>query len=709
MIAPKPENEDARLKALYDLGLLDTGADAAFDALVRLAAKHFDAPIALVSLVDENRQWFKARYGLAACETCRDDAFCAHAILGEDVFIVENALEDERFCDNPLVLGGPNIRFYAGAPLILDFGIRIGTFCIIDTKPRSLNSDEIAILKDFALQALALIKMHDFSRKIREKAEKLVSINKELLLDKLIIENMSEGMSYQDKEGNIISVNPSACRIMGISKEQYLSQDLRDKNWKVTDEDGNCLESDSFPAMISLATGVAINNITIGVEKPEGEKAWIRVSAQPVRDENSGEIMGVVTTFSDISESKSLEAELRIKTREAEVANKTKSKFLANMSHEIRTPLNGVIGMASVLEKTNLDDKQREMIDLMLTSGRSLERLLSDILDLSKVDAGQIELENRPFSINNAISDVVNVLRYRADEKGLDVVVNIDSDKNDEIMGDVLRFKQIISNLTSNAIKFTDSGSVTLDIIHIEPDILEIRVTDTGIGMDDETIVNVFNRFTQADASISRRFGGSGLGLSISKGLIEIMGGKLSAKSAPNTGTCFKIVLPIIPAHPNSLIENIEPQREASAPMPTGLNLLLVEDHLVNQKVFQMMVEPLGFSVVIANNGVEGIEAFKAQQFDIVFMDIQMPVMDGLEATRLIREIEHRTHRDRAPIIALSANAGKSHIEVALNSGADDYLTKPMDFGRLCEILSQYLGGVNPENSLNAGELACAG
>ena len=699
---PIPANEDIRLAYLNELAILDTTSEPAFDSLVAIAGQFFDVPIALISLVADKRQWFKAKRGLNVCETDREVAFCAHAIMSDEVLIVEDALDDERFCNNPLVIGEPNIRFYAGAPLITENGLRLGTFCIIDTEPRKLEPMQIAILKEMAVQAMALIAMHDFARRARAKAKKIALIKKELTLDQLIIENMSEGMSYQDKNANVISVNPSACKILGLTAEEYINQSLRHENWRVTDETGRNLCADEFPAMICLSTGVAINNVTLGVEKPDGDKAWIKVSAQPVFEEGDLIPIGVVTTFSDVTEAKALEGELRIKTNDAEVANKTKSKFLANMSHEIRTPLNGVIGLASLLEKTNLDVKQREMIELMLSSGRSLERLLSDILDLSKVDAGQITLEEMPFNLTKAISDVVEVLRYSANEKGLEVNFNIEIDETLEIMGDALRLKQIISNLASNAIKFTDKGHVSLDIKLLSPESLEIRVNDTGIGMCTETLANVFKRFTQADASISRRFGGSGLGLSIAKGLVDIMGGSVSATSEPNVGTCFTIALPIKTAQSSSVIEQVEASQENVKAMANDLKILLVEDHLVNQKVFQMMMEPLGIDVVIANNGLEGVEAFKAQKFDVVFMDIQMPVMDGLEATRLIRDIERRIKSCRTPIIALSANAGKNHIEVAMNSGADDYLTKPIDFMRLTEKISYF---ARAEDEVETSEL----
>lgn len=691
MTAAIPENEENRLKSLHSIEILETAPDSAFDALVRLVSMYFDAPIVLFTLVDKDRQWFKAKIGIEVCETCRTGSFCSYAILGNDVMVVEDATKDARFSKHPMVVGEPKVRFYAGAPLIFADEHNVGTLCIIDNKPRKFSNDDIAALQDFARQASALIAMHDYARRAKLKAKKLASINKELSLDQVIIANMSEGMAYYDKDAKLVSVNPSACEIFGISNEEYISRDLKSEKWKVVNENGKPFLADDYPATLCLATGVAINNVIMGVERPGGETAWIKVSAQPVRDVETDDVIGTVTTFSDVSDAKNLEEELRIKTREAEVANKTKSKFLANMSHEIRTPLNGVIGMASVLEKTNLDAKQREMIGLMLSSGRSLEHLLSDILDLSKVDAGQIELEALPFNLEKAIGDVVNVLKYRANEKGLDVEVKFDFDQKREIIGDVLRFKQIISNLASNAVKFTDQGKVSLDVHLNDNDTLEIKVSDTGIGMDAETLANVFNRFIQADASISRRFGGSGLGLSIAKGLVDLMGGQLSAKSEPNQGTCFTILLPVQTAQIIAEIAPIEASKDLSATMPEGIKLLLVEDHLVNQKVFQMMMEPLGIDVIIANNGLEGVEAFKSQKFDIVFMDIQMPIMDGLEATKLIRDIERRSGGDKTPIIALSANAGKNHIEVAMNSGADDYLTKPIDFMRLCEKLSEYL------------------
>jgi two-component system, sensor histidine kinase len=392
--------------------------------------------------------------------------------------------------------------------------------------------------------------------------------------------------------------------------------------------------------------------------------------------------------------------ELQVAHDRAEAANAAKSMFLANMSHEIRTPLNGVMGVVGALSKTTLDTRQAEMVGLLHTSGETLVRLLSDILDMSKIEAGKLDLELAPFDLHEAVETAVEVFRLRADDKGLDFQVHYGVSAQGRFIGDAVRLRQVISNLTSNAIKFTAHGAVTVavdvDDAAEGPAQLTVTVSDTGCGFDAEAGEVLFSRFQQADGTITRKFGGTGLGLAICQSLCQLHGGSITAASTPGEGSQFQVILPLQRAVSLAQPGLADPGGDADAGEGslgdmTDLRILLVDDHPINRRVIHLLLDPLGIVITDAENGEQALDAWRSGAFDIILMDMQMPVMDGLEATRLLRQEEQALGRVRTPVIMVSANAMRHHVLQAEEAGSDLHLAKPVSADTLFEALATAL------------------
>ena len=377
-------------------------------------------------------------------------------------------------------------------------------------------------------------------------------------------------------------------------------------------------------------------------------------------------------------------------TARAEAASRAKSQFLANMSHEIRTPMNGVIGMAELLSATPLDASQREVTETIRSSGQILLAIINDILDLSTIESGQLVLDREPFPLGSVLSRAVKVVSPAASAKGLPLDVSADAAIPAHLVGDPLRLGQVLVNLLSNAVKFTESGRVTLSTRLVpetaeRPAAIRIEVRDTGIGIEPEHLSRLFQPFEQGDASMSRRFGGTGLGLAISKRLVDLMDGRLWGESQPGVGSTFILELPLRAAESSSALSRpvraAVPDRKPAA----NLRLLIAEDNPVNQRVATRMLLKLGYQADVVENGRLAVEAVERQAYDVIFMDVQMPELDGLEAARRIK-----ARPGPAPwIVALTAHALEHDRQQCLAAGMNDFLSKPVQLNELTAALDR--------------------
>ena len=511
-----------------------------------------------------------------------------------------------------------------------------------------------------------------------------------------VADRTENGVIVTDPASRVVWANPAFVRATGYQLDEIVG---RSPEQLLPGEDTDVGVLNEIRAAIKARRGAQAELI---LYRKDGSPFWSQLDIQPVFDDN-GVLINFVAIESDVTERKNYEAELRGARDAAEQAataaaeaNRAKGLFLANVSHEIRTPLNGVLGVADLLSDTALDNKQRHFVETISQSGQALLTLLNDVLDFSKIEANKLELATGPYDFSEVVRWVTEMMRVSADKKGLRLVLEA-PDSIPPLVGDEGRIRQIILNLVSNAIKFTQEGEVKIvATADITPHavLLKVQVSDTGVGMTSETLSKLFRPFTQADASTTRQFGGTGLGLSICKSLVEMMGGQICVQSKPGHGSSFSFQ-----------IEQAIAQRQAhhqAVAQPaadlTGCRVLLVEDNPTNQLVAEGMLRRLGCDVELAGDGVAAVAMAAENLYDIVLMDCQMPHMDGYEATRAIRRLEHPIRE--VPIIALTASTMKGDRDRCHEAGMTDYLSKPVQRRALATTLGTHWTSTKagPEN-----------
>ena len=953
------EAEAERLRQLRDLFILDSPAEPMFDSLVRLASEVCGAPIALISLVDAERQWFKASVGLlGVAEMPRDIAFCTHAIEGDDLFEISDSTADARFATNPLVTGESGIRFYAGMPLQLPGGARVGTLCVIDRQPRRLDAKQAAMLRSLAIVAgEALVMRRDLiARALSVRSQYEVALAESEARHRMLVEHQPDLVSLAEPDGKLVYVNAAYARHFGCSAAELIGADLYEfvqpthraalrqqvatlmveggslgHEYRIRRADGsdggwvawtNSVQADGQgrPLLradgrdvtdkkqaeaalrasqaflirtgrvagvggweVELASGIMtwspethrihevaddyVPNldtaiafyapaarplieaaVRAGMERGEGwdlelpfmtatgRSIWVRAVGEV--EFEAGVPARLVGAFQDITTRKQLEERLadnerfvrgitnslplriayvdaerrfrfvndahcrrlgrsreailgrtrseltngagdeaiepRIRAvlagaeqsyeyeelvdgelrfiesqlipdvdeagavrgffisgvditerrrdeqrtvalrseyqrfleearRKAEEANRAKSEFLANMSHEIRTPLHAVLGLSQLLAQTPLDDSQASLLAKMNVAGKSLLAVINDVLDLSKVEAGALQLENADFDLGGVFADLAAIHGSVASAKGLAFAIDVPPGLPRFVRGDSTRLTQVFNNLLSNAIKFTDRGRVGLRVAASSRtgDRLACRfeVSDTGIGIYPAAGATLFSPFVQADASTTRRFGGTGLGLSIVERLVTLMGGRVDFDSLPGVGTVFHVDLEF------AVDVDTDADADADVALPVwredadradaarrldGVRVLLVDDSDINLDVGRGMLVAAGATVACARDGAEAVARIEREPgaFDLVLMDLQMPVLDGAEATRRLR-LDHAAAV--LPVLAVSAGVFGSDRERATAAGVNGFVAKPFDAATLIHAIRQHI------------------
>lgn len=668
--------EVKRLQELLSYNILDTPYEQDFDGLVELISIICDSPVAIISLIDAERQWYKAKKGVGNREVPVQETFCRHTLLQDEILEIQDARLDERVKDNPHVTAENGIRFYAGIPIKTAAGYNIGTVCVVDTKPKQLSENQKKALRLLTEQALMLLEARkknnslgnevdsQLRSKVKETEQQLIQKENEYKrLLKAI--KRSSGVIEFSPDGRIKKINQYFLETLGYKKEELVGRHHR----ILLDEESKKVNKAFWE---ELCSGSFKRGRLRRLHK-DGSEVWIQATYNPVMD-SFNKIIKVIKIGQDITREFREEKAIKKAKDTAEALNVQKDNFIANVSHELRTPIHAILGFTELLLEEEINPVKKNYLKSVKTAGDNLLFIINDILDLSKIEAGIIQMESEVFSLKLVIENVFSILHLKAHQKKILFHFHIQEGLNHNIRGDKNRLTQILLNILGNAIKFTAVGRVELFVssqkISAENSLIEFKVLDTGIGIAPEKLNVIFERFSQAEDTTSRQFGGTGLGLNISKQLIEKQQGSILVESETGKGSVFTFSIPF--AIGNALPGENSNQYKIAQKL-SGTKILLCEDNELNQCLAKAILNESGCSVDLAENGQKGLVFLKDHTYDLILMDIQMPVLDGYQTTSIIR----KDLKLKTPILALTANFLISERQKCLEEGMTDYLPKP--------------------------------
>jgi PAS domain S-box-containing protein len=689
-----PANEHERLAALARYAILDTDPELPYDEIVQLVAHICQTPIALVSLVDEGRQWFKARRGLAAPETSRDVAFCAHVVETGHRLIVEDARRDERFADNPLVTGDPHLVYYAGVPLETAEGLTLGTLCALDHQPRVLSAEQLDMLA-----ALSRLVMRQLDLRLAERerlaaeadlgeAKQLAGEAKQVAekavrLRQRLFEASLDMSCIAGFDGYFKEINSAWSTTLGWSREELMAKPFVEF----------VHPDDRATTISSLSQGDHISvRFENRYETKSGEYRWLAWSSAP---DMTNELL--LATARDVTVLKAREVELMVARQIAETANQAKSDFLTKMSHELRTPLNSVIGFTNLLhrnKKGHFDNQDLVYLDKIAKNGIHLLSLINDLLDLSKIEAGHTELGLTDVDVGRLARSVFDEFEATISAAGNHLTLVIPAELA-PIRADARRLKQILINLLANANKFTRNGAIELRVItnaETPARVIRLDVADSGIGIPASQCELVFDAFHQVSQGDARAFGGNGLGLAISRSLAQLHGFELGVVSIEGRGTTFYIkVEPHAPTpdHVDPLPPELRaPPPEAApptAPASGQRTVLIIEDDGDARLLAARAVEQVGARVVSADSGAAGLRIAEAIQPDLIVLDLRLPDIQGREVIRRLSADPKLRH---VPVVVFGGQLDANLDGV----GTASVLEQPVTLDEIAAVIRERLG-----------------
>jgi PAS domain S-box-containing protein len=593
--------------------------------------------MAMISLIDDRRQWFKSKVGTTSQETPREHAFCGYTILQNELLEVPNALADERFSQNPLVIGQPEIRFYAGAPLTTPDGYNLGSLCVIDQIPRQLTPEQRSALKRLGRQVMAQLELRRSLRLLETQSA----------FQKAILEGANYSIISTDATGTILTFNAGAEQMLGYRAEEVVGQvtpgmihdpaEVAQRAADLSRELGRDI-APGFEVFVARARLNRHEEREWTYIRKDGSRLPVQLSVT-VLTGVSGQITGYLGIASDITGRKRVAAELLRAKEAAEAASKAKSDFLAVMSHEIRTPMNAIIGMTSLLLDTRLEPRQREFVSAVYNSGEALLEIINDILDFSKIESSQLKLEPEDFDLRLMTEGIFELLAPRAEGKRLEFASIISPEVPFIVHGDDGRLRQVLVNLLTNSIKFTEEGRVVLRVVclNLEATLVRLKfeVADTGIGIPPEKQSQLFHPFTQADSTTRRQYGGTGLGLAISKRLVELMGGEIGLISSEGKGSTFWFALDF-----GYYAQSAANRGEFDF---SSVFVVVADSHASSAESAQAMLAAWGVAGQRVADGAEALLAVQAARQRgiaqvVVLADESLPDMKGTELARMIAQ-----------------------------------------------------------------------